>query len=70
MVRNTERWNWEPKNIFEMRVKMGEAVETELKRLKEKCYGDEGERAVERDLTRLKERYFGYMGETSAKARY
>ena len=83
MVRNTKRWNWEPKRIFEMKVKMGEAMETELKRLKKKCYGDEGESAVEReivsvrceyflpvkrDLTRLKERYFGYTGETSAKS--
>ena len=52
MVRNTKRWNWEPKKTFEMRVKMGEAMETELKRLKEKYYGDEGESTVERDCQR------------------
>ena len=52
MVRNTKRWNWEPKKIFEMRVNMREAMETELKRLKEKFYGDKGESAVERDCQR------------------
>ena len=27
MVENTKRWNWKPKKIFEMRLKMGQAME-------------------------------------------
>ena len=46
MTRNAKRWAWEEKKIFQMRVKMGEAMEAELKGLRERCRGQEAENAA------------------------
>jgi hypothetical protein len=46
MTRNAKRWDWDEKKVFEMRVKMGEAMEAELKRLRERCYGQVAENAA------------------------
>ncbi|KAL2040518.1 hypothetical protein N7G274_006497 [Stereocaulon virgatum] len=46
MTRNAKRWEWDEEKIFAMRVKMGEAMEAQLKGLRERCWVHEAANAA------------------------